>query len=81
MPKTLEVLGAYDEKLIRKIPVTSKREMQKALSEAKALADRPSERISIPQRIEILERTREFVERNYDRIVADAAGRGRKTSH
>ena len=37
MPKTLEVLGAYDEKLIRTIPVTSKREMEKALSEVKLL--------------------------------------------
>ena len=78
MPKTLEVLGAYDEKLIREIPVTSRREMQKALSEARALADRPSERIPIPRRIEILERTRAFVERNYDRIVADAAAEGGK---
>ena len=69
MPKTLEVLGAYDEELIRKIPVTSKREMEKALSDARALADNPSERIPLPKRIEILERTRLFVEKNYDRIV------------
>ena len=81
MPKTLEVLGAYDEKLIRKIPVTSKRKMEGALSDARALADRPSERIPLPQRIEILERTREFVERDYDRIVAGRRRRGRKTSH
>ena len=78
MPKTLEVLGAYDEKLIRKIPVTGKREMQKALSTARALADDPSGRIPLPKRIEILERTRLFVERNYDRIVADAAAEGGK---
>ena len=78
MPKTLEVLGAYDEELIRKIPVTSKREMEKALSEARALADNPSERIPLPKRIEILERTRLFVEKNYDRIVTDAAAEGGK---
>ena len=44
MPKTLEVLGAYDEKLIRKIPVTGKREMEKALSAARALADDSSKK-------------------------------------
>ena len=78
MPKTLEVLGAYDEKLIKKIPVTTKGEMEKALSEARALADRPAERIPLPKRTEILERTRAFVERNYDRIAADAAAEGGK---
>ncbi len=78
MPKTLEVLGAYDEKLIRKIPVTGKKEMEKALSEARALADDSSKRIPLPQRIEILERTRLFVEKNYDRIVTDAAAEGGK---
>ncbi len=78
MPKTLEVLGAYDEKLIKKIPVTAKGEMEKALSEARALADRPAERIPLPKRTEILERTRAFVERNYDRIAADAAAEGGK---
>ena len=38
----------------------------------------PSERIPLPQRIEILERTRLFVEKNYDRIVTDAAAEGGK---
>lgn len=78
MPKTLEVLGAHDEKLIRKIPATTKREMEKALSAARVLADSPSEKIPLPQRIEILERTRLFVEKNYGRIVTEATMEGGK---
>lgn len=78
MRKKLEVLRAYDEKLIRKIPVTSKKEMEKALSTARSLADNTSKKIPLPQRIEILEQTRLFVERNYNRIVMDAAAEGGK---
>ena len=78
MPKTLEVLRAYDEKPIRKIPVTTEGEMEKALSLARSLVDSPSERIPLPQRIEILERTRVLIEKNYDRIVNDAASEGGK---
>ena len=78
MPKTLKVLRAYDEKPIRKIPVTTEGEMEKALSLARSLVDSPSERIPLPQRIEILERTRVLIEKNYDRIVNDAASEGGK---
>lgn len=78
MAATLEVLGAYDEKLIRKVPFTGKRRMEKALADARALADDPTKRIPVPERTAILERTRRFVEENYDRIAADAAAEGGK---
>ena len=78
MPETLEVLGAYDEKPIRKIPFTGKKKMEKALADARALADDPAKRIPVPERLAILERTRTFVEENYDRIAADAAAEGGK---
>lgn len=78
MAATLEVLGAYDEKLIRKVPFTGKKRMEKALEDARALADDPTKRIPVPERTAILERTRRFVEENYDRIAADAAAEGGK---
>lgn len=78
MPETLEVLGAYDEKPIREIPFTGKKKMEKALADARALADDPAKRIPVPERLAILERTRTFVEENYDRIAADAAAEGGK---
>lgn len=78
MPETLEVLGAYDEKPLREIPFTGKKKMEKALADARALADDPAKRIPVPERLAILERTRTFVEENYDRIAADAAAEGGK---
>ncbi len=78
MAKTIQVLTAYDEKLMREIPATGEKEMEKFLAAARDLADSPSLRIPIPKRIDILEKTKKFIEKNYDRIVRDAAMEGGK---
>ncbi len=78
MAKTIQVLTAYDEKLIKEIPVTSEKEMEQFIVTARDLADAPSQKLSVPKRIEILEKTRDFIEKNYDRIVQDATMEGGK---
>ena len=78
MTKPLEILGAYDEKPIAKISTTSEKEVEEILSNARILANDPSKRIALPERIDILEKTRLFVEKNYDRIVTDAVAEGGK---
>lgn len=78
MPSTLEVRAAYDHKLVKKIPFTGKKELEKTLSTARSLADDGSAKIPVPERIEILKKTRKFVEENRDRIAADAVLEGGK---
>ena len=74
----LEVLTAYDEKLIKKIERMGPRKVETALSKARSLADNPSKRLPIPERIKILENTMSYVEKNYDTIVNEAAMEGGK---
>ncbi len=74
----LEVLTAYDEKLIEELPLANQKDVDKSLSTARALADNPSKRIPVPERIEILERTRELLRERYDEIVETAAKEGGK---
>lgn len=76
--KKLRVLTAYDEKLIEEIPFNGPVDIELALSTAKSLADEPSKRIPVPQRIEILERTMSKVQKKYDEIVNTAAMEGGK---
>ncbi|NIP31511.1 MAG: aldehyde dehydrogenase family protein [Candidatus Dadabacteria bacterium] len=74
----LEVLTAYDEKLITELQYMSPRKIENTLTVARKLADSPSVRIPAPERIQILERTMKYVERNYEKIVKDAAMEGGK---
>lgn len=76
--KVLEVLTAYDEKLIEELPYDELKKANRALSVARSLADDPSKRIPIPERIKILETTMSLVEERYDNIVKTAAMEGGK---
>ena len=75
---TLKVYSPYDEHLIAEIPMSGGDEIDEALSTARRLADDPSARLPLPKRIEILEKTRELVKRDYDEIVRLATEEGGK---
>ncbi|HSG32121.1 MAG TPA: aldehyde dehydrogenase family protein [Thermodesulfobacteriota bacterium] len=76
--KTLKVLTAYDEKVIDELPLATENDANKMLNAARKLADDPSKRIPIPERIEILERAQQILKDRYDDIVGTACKEGGK---
>lgn len=79
MPKKkIEVLTAYDEKLIKQLPLDNFQKVNSMLSTARKLADDKSKIIPAPDRIEILEKARLLIQERYDDIVKTAAMEGGK---
>ena len=76
--KNIDVLTAYDEKLIKKLPLEDFNEVESKLSAARKLANDITKLIPVPERIAILEKTRELIHQRYDDIVKTAAMEGGK---
>jgi len=77
-PKTLRVLTAYDEKLIKELPYDSSLKANRALATARALADDRSKWLTGAERIAILEKAKTLVQERYDEIVNTSAMEGGK---
>lgn len=74
----LKVLSPYDGHLIKELPLNGQEDAERALARARELADDPRNRLPIPERIEILEKTMGLIEKRYDEVVRTAAEEGGK---
>jgi len=78
MSKKLNVLTAYDEKIIKELPYDNAGKAEKALATARSLADNRNKWLPAAERIEILEKAKELVRQRYDDIVKTSAMEGGK---
>jgi len=74
----LEVRSPYDQSLIKKIPFAGKKEVNKALKTAYSLFQNRSKWIPAHERIAILERTVEIMNKRKEKLIKIAAREGGK---
>jgi len=74
----LEVRSPYDQSLIKKIPLVGKKEVNKALKTAYGLFQNQSKWIPAHERIAILERTAEIMNKRKEKLIKIAAREGGK---
>jgi len=76
--KTLEVLSPYDGRKVGEVPVQDRAEVQKRIDQAaEAFADR-GRWLSVPQRIEILEKFQKLLEANQEKMIRQSLSEGGK---
>ncbi len=74
----LKVYSPYNKNIIRELPLNSQTDLEKALSEASALAKDPDRTLPPFQRMEILERCANLVEQRLEDYARQAAEEGGK---
>lgn len=74
----IEVVSPYDLAKIKDLPIDSLDEIEKALANARSLADSYDSRLPTEKRIEILEKTADLVAAKSDELALEAAREGGK---
>lgn len=75
---TLKIYSPFDRSLLAEIPLNNATDLESALSTADALFKDPSRWIPPHERINILERTADFMEESLDELTRQAASEGGK---
>ncbi len=78
MAKMLEVRNPFNGKLVGEVPMQDRKQVQEVLDRAAAVFADRSKWLSVPERIEILEKFKKLVEANQDKLVQQAIAEGGK---